>query len=284
MPTGKTKVSTKYLDKYKEMNPNAVEGTDYYIEDKAKPTTTSSTGSSFTTTSDTKGSVDQEDITTIANEKPDAIAPPKKKSGGPVSYKDAYAAAGGAAKLGDYGAWEKKARDWNIKKYGTTEPTAKAKKFTGGSKTELAKEHTASQTLVKKIEPRPAVQISIETPANERLQQAVASANSSESLMSGTKTRREKRQQVRQENRKIFRQGLQADKQDRQDNRSRRQSNRQTRRQERQNVKETGSKHGRPTSMPELDTGPGTYQGAQKAEAEKKKNWRSSLSNKTFGM
>jgi len=37
-------------------------------------------------------------------------------------------------------AYIKAAKAWNTKKYGTTEPTAKANKFTGGSKTELAKE------------------------------------------------------------------------------------------------------------------------------------------------
>ncbi len=65
------------------------------------------------------------------------------------TYKDAYAKAGGADKLGDYAAWEKKAKAWNQKKYGTTEPTAKAKKMTGGSKTELAKEKADIDHMVK---------------------------------------------------------------------------------------------------------------------------------------
>ena len=37
-------------------------------------------------------------------------------------------------------AYIKAAKAWNQKKYGTAEPTAKAKKMTGGSKVELAKE------------------------------------------------------------------------------------------------------------------------------------------------
>ncbi len=51
-----------------------------------------------------------------------------KPKSGTMSYRQAYDKAGGAAKLGDYGAWEKKAKAWNQQKYGTTEPTAKAKK------------------------------------------------------------------------------------------------------------------------------------------------------------
>jgi hypothetical protein len=33
------------------------------------------------------------------------------------SYRDAYNRAGGAAKLGDYGAWEKKAKSWYYRTY-----------------------------------------------------------------------------------------------------------------------------------------------------------------------
>ena len=61
------------------------------------------------------------------------------------SYKQAYEKAGGAAKLGDYASWEKKAKAWNQKKYGTTNPTAKAKGV-GISKAKLAKDHLSFQT------------------------------------------------------------------------------------------------------------------------------------------
>ena len=187
--------------------------------------------------------VDQVDINTIANEKPETIAPPKKKSSGPKSYKTAYDEAGGSAKLGDYGAWEKKAKAWNTKKYGTTEPTAKANKMTGGSKTELAKEHTASQTKVERIEPKPAAPIATETQANNRLQQAIASANAPASLMSGTKTRREQRQANRQQ-RQSDRQGNRLEKyHDRlEGDRNLKKEERYRTKQQRQNQKQTGNK------------------------------------------
>ena len=199
-----------------------------------------------------------------------------KKSGGTLSYKDSYtdAVASKWESKGGYDAYEKAAKAWNEKKYGTTEPTAKAKKFTGGSKTELAKEHTASQTKVERIEPKPIAQISTETQANNRLQQAIASANSSASLLSGVQTRREKRQanrQQRQADRQTNRDNKQASR-DRQKTRTshfkqakkeRRQDSRQQRGDKRFERKTGISMSGTPRSMPELDTGPGTYQGAQ---------------------
>jgi len=72
------------------------------------------------------------------------------------SYKQAYEKAGGAAKLGDYGSWEKKAKAWNQKKYGTTEPTATAKKQ-GISKESLAKQNSSNirmeSTVTKALDP-----------------------------------------------------------------------------------------------------------------------------------
>jgi hypothetical protein len=164
-----------------------------------------------------------------------------KKSGGTLSYKDSYtdAVASKWESKGGYDAYEKAAKAWNQKKYGTTEPTAKAKKMTGGSKTELAKEHAASQTKVERrvdmfsgegslIKPEGTglgnFQSATKTQANDRLQQAVASANSSESLISGTKTRREKRRQ-RQDDRIANRRQRQDN---RVENRQQRQENRKT--------------------------------------------------------
>jgi len=68
-----------------------------------------------------------------------------KPKSGTTSYRQAYDKAGGAAKLGDYGAWEKKAKAWNQQKYGTTNPTAKAKGV-GISKAKLAKDHASFKT------------------------------------------------------------------------------------------------------------------------------------------
>lgn len=123
------------------------------------------------------------------------------------SYKQAYEKAGGTAKLGDYASWEKKAKAWNQKKYGTTEPTAKASKMTGGSKPELAKAHSAASKPVQKKEDKTGgvyaegttmkVKAPTETKANERMAQAVASANAPESLLTGKAKRKAKRTEKR---------------------------------------------------------------------------------------
>ncbi len=198
----------------------------------------------------TPGIVGDADITTIANEKPENIAPPtstsKNKSSGTLTYDKSYTPevakkweAKGGTKEQAKANYIKAAKAWNTKKYGTTNPTAKAKKMTGGSKTELASEHAASQTKVERrvdmfggegslIKPEGTglgnFQSATKTQANDRLQQAVASANSSESLMSGTKTRREKRRQ-RQDDRIANRRQRQDD---RVENRQQRQENRKT--------------------------------------------------------
>ena len=116
------------------------------------------------------------------------------------SYKQAYDKAGGADKLGDYASWEKKAKAWNQKKYGTTEPTAKAKKMTGGSKQELAKAHSAASKPVQKKENKTGgayaegttmkVNAPSETKVNQRMSQMVASAGAQESLLDGKDRRR----------------------------------------------------------------------------------------------
>lgn len=210
--------------------------------------------------------VDQVDISTIANEKPEAIAPPKKKTSGPKSYKTAYDLAGGAAELGDYAKWEKKAKDWNTKKYGSTNPTADAKKA-GMSKSELASKHKVDstkftesltiggkKTAVSDLDPKyTTVGVMAPSPTNTSnnasIAKTTAAVNSSDSLLGGVKSRREMRQEKRQgnrqerymtrlDNKEKFQQGLRDDKQDRQDNRSRRQGNRQ----EKQNQRQTGNK------------------------------------------
>tara|TARA_R110002020_G_scaffold375066_1_gene586314 strand:- start:40 stop:708 length:669 start_codon:yes stop_codon:yes gene_type:complete len=133
------------------------------------------------------------------------------------SYKQAYDKAGGAAKLGDYASWEKKAKAWNQKKYGTTEPTAKAKGV-GISKAKLAKEK------MERMEPRGAnptmgyggfdgssrtktesenlwknnpAHVSLmsgnaptDTQVNKRMSQAIESARSEESLLDGKDRRK----------------------------------------------------------------------------------------------
>ncbi len=155
-------------------------------------------------------------------------AKPQSSKSGTTSYKQAYAKAGGAAKLGDYASWEKKAKAWNQKKYGTTEPTAKAKKMTGGSKQELAKAHsTASkptQTLKAfnlsgydpiKVKGGTLKKTDTQTLQNKRMSQAIESARSEESLLDGKDRRRLERKariQDRVDNRT-------ARRQDRADNR-----------------------------------------------------------------
>jgi len=184
------------------------------------------------------------------------------KSSGPKSYQTAYAEAGGADKLGDYGKWEKKAKDWNTKKYGTTEPTAKANKFTGGSKTQLAE---AAKPV--KMERKTAVPITTSTSNNNRMQRTIANANNPASLMGGTQTRREKRQADRKINRdnnaanKLRHAGEKATTQ--RANKERRQDTRQERGDKRFERKTGISMSGTPAKTPALDTGPGTYQGAQ---------------------
>ena len=252
---GDTKVSTKYLDKYKEMNPNAVEGKDYYIEDE--PTSDKNLAKKVGSTLEEavekkKGFVGSESKT--------------KKPGGTLSYKDSYtdAVASKWESKGGYDAYEKAAKAWNKKKYGTTEPTSKAK--AGGiTKKELATKHadkpkfTESLTIngkktdVKDLgpkytsygvmapKPRPT-----DNAANTSLGKTIGAANSSESLLGGVQTRREKRKIARHE----LSQKLDP-----------RQNERKRSREQRRNARKTGSKFGKPSSTPELNTGAGTYQG-----------------------
>ena len=183
------------------------------------------------------------------------------KSSGPKSYETAYAEAGGADELGDYGKWEKKAKDWNKKKYGTTEPTAKARNL-GISKTELSE---AAKPV--KMERKTAVPIATSTSNNNRMQRTIANANNPASLMGGTQTRREKRQADRKINRdnkaanKLKHAGEKAATQ--RTNKERRQDSRQKRGDKRFERKTGISMSGTPAKTPALDTGSGTYQGAQ---------------------
>jgi len=214
--------------------------------------------------------VDQVDISTIANEKPETIAPPKKKTSGADSYKTAYDEAGGSAKLGDYAKWEKKARDWNKTKYGSTNPTADAKKA-GMSKSELASKHKVDstkftesltiggkKTAVSDLDPKyTTVGVMAQSPTNTSnnasITKTTTAANSSESLLGGVRSRRRQRQD------------------DRIANRRQRQDDRVENKQQRQTNKEyiprgLGRKKvvtavQRKSNTPALDTGPGTYQG-----------------------
>ena len=142
------------------------------------------------------------------------------------TYKEAYQKAGGADKLGDYGAWEKKAKSWNKETYGTTSPTSKASKK-GVTKSTLAKEHKAPGGGTTKIESKgisPTVgyggfesgsrtvaesdalykenkshvsemagNVINETKANERMKQTIASANAPADLLTGRETRKQER-------------------------------------------------------------------------------------------
>jgi len=156
-----------------------------------------------------------------------------KKPGGTLSYKDSYtdAVASKWESKGGYAAYEKAAKDWNKKKYGTTEPTSTAK--AGGiTKKELASKHkvdstkfTESLTIdgkktdVKDLgpeytsygvmapKPRPT-----DNAANTSLSKTIGAANSDESLLGGVQTRREKRRQ-RQDDRIENRRQRQDDRQ-----------------------------------------------------------------------
>lgn len=207
-----------------------------------------------------------------------------KKSGGTLSYKDSYTDAVKAKweSKGGKEAYITAAKAWNVKKYGTTEPTAKAAKFAGGSKTKLATEHTASTTKVERIEPKPTTPIATETKSNDRLQQAIASANAPESLMAGTKTRREQRQanrQINRANKAANAPGKIAEKRaTKTANKERRQDLRQEKGDKRFERRTGKSMSGTPSHTPSLDTGPGTYQGAQETKdlikADASTNWR----------
>ena len=73
----------------------------------------------------------------------DKLKKEAKKSIATLSYKDSYtdAVASKWESKGGYDAYVKAAKAYNQKKYGTTEPTARAKKE-GISKAELSKKNT----------------------------------------------------------------------------------------------------------------------------------------------
>lgn len=89
-----------------------------------------------------------------------------RKSGKAVSYKDAYADAD-KKKYKTYEEFEKAAKSYNTKKYGTTNPTADSKKA-GKTKAQLAKDvadkkvtttNTATTTTTDKVEPKDKVTV-----------------------------------------------------------------------------------------------------------------------------
>jgi len=73
-----------------------------------------------------------------------------RKSGKAVSYKDAYADAD-KKKYKTYEEFEKAAKSYNTKKYGTTNPTADSKKA-GKTKDQLAKDVASKKTETKPTE------------------------------------------------------------------------------------------------------------------------------------
>ena len=77
-----------------------------------------------------------------------------RDAGKAVSYKDAYADAD-KKKYKTYEEFEKAAKDYNNKKYGTTNPTADAKKA-GKTKEQLAKDVEAKKSETKPAETKPA--------------------------------------------------------------------------------------------------------------------------------
>lgn len=91
-----------------------------------------------------------------------SLAPPKgktqseknaetRKSGKAVSYKDAYADAD-KKKYDTYEKFEKAAKEYNTKKYGTTNPTADSKKA-GKTKAQLAKDVAAKNKPAETTKP-----------------------------------------------------------------------------------------------------------------------------------
>ncbi len=193
-----------------------------------------------------------------------------KKPGGTLSYKDSYtdAVASKWESKGGYAAYEKAAKAWNKKKYGTTEPTSTAK--AGGiAKKKLASKHkvdstkfTESLTIDGKktdvkdlgpeytsygvMAPKPSATskyTSVNKPHrpntsnNTSLANTIAATNSDESLLGGVRARREKRQadrRVNRENREANRIRHAGDKAvEKRANKERRQDNRQERADER---------------------------------------------------
>ena len=199
-----------------------------------------------------------------------------KKPGGTVSYHDAYEKLDDAKKSSmTEEQFTKKAKDWNLKKYKTENPTAAAKDK-GITKDELAEANKPIEVKPRSIAPK-----AISTANNTKIQRVVDAVNAPDSLINGVKTRRETRQANRQTNKdnreanRIRHAGQKAGtqkvkKQERQDARQKKGDKRFERK--------TGiNMSGTPSYSPELDTGAGTYQGAQKAEAKKKANWRPNM-------
>ena len=116
-----------------------------------------------------------------------------KKSSGILTYEKSYTpevAKKWEAKGGKE-AYIKAAKAWNIKKYGTTEPSSIAKKK-GMSKEVLAKEHA---TAITRVEPKGPAKIETitETTAGERMKIAIDSANDPDDLLTGVTNRRRDR-------------------------------------------------------------------------------------------
>jgi len=197
MPNGyKTEVSPEYEEKYLQMNPGAVKGKDYgYKGDKKK-------GENLKQKQEGK-----------------KVSGPKK-TGGTKSYSQAWKdyKASGKSKYADEASFTKAAKDWNKQKYGTTEPTAEAKSR-GIDKKTLGEQHSKPTPLGTTTKTTPQLKHEVDTYKkgaasgaittlgnlgtqgnrnNISLKSTIDNANADESLMAGTKTRREKRQARRE--------------------------------------------------------------------------------------
>lgn len=269
-------VKRTYADPNKHADLPGVDssGKETYTEKLARLHEESESGSEpETELSTTFGDVTNETST------PSLTSTSKNKSSGTLSYKDSYtdAVASKWESKGGYDAYEKAAKAWNTKKYGTTNPTADAK--TAGITTDkLASKHkvdstkfTESLTIDGKktdvkdlgpeytsygvMAPKPSATskyTSVNKPHrpntsnNTSLANTIAATNSSESLLGGVQTRREKRQRSREQ---------------------------------RKNLRQTGNKF-----VSSADAQAASDRTKAMITPEKKKNWKSSLSNKTFGM
>ena len=138
------------------------------------------------------------------------------EKGGTKSYKSSYTPEVEAKwkSKGGYDAYEKAAKAWNQKKYGTTEPTAKAKSA-GLSKSELAKEHTASSQQVAASPTTSPESQSKYTSVNKphvRMEQTVTSAQDPQHSLIASKESRLDRKISRLQDRKARREGRRSER------------------------------------------------------------------------
>ena len=121
-----------------------------------------------------------------------------RKSGKAVSYKDAYADAD-KKKYKTYEEFEKAAKSYNTKKYGTTNPTADSKKA-GKTKAQLAKDVAA-----KKSETKPAAEttkpVTEVKPKQTKAEKITAKGDAKVEKIKARKAKRAERKEARVEKR-----------------------------------------------------------------------------------